>query len=210
MGRRVLTGARSRPRIQPRTAERPSRYVGGDTGTRSVLSCTARRSTPEDAGTDGDDGNGQRRRGHPRDPARPRCIGPSICARACRADRRSCPSYWIYCCSRWSSTGGPWSSRRPCWELRRRRSESAYRIQPLVCLTNLERAEYFGDGTAVRTGNFTGDVIAPTPDYAKLADAYGGSGERIASAEAIPASLERALATLGAGRRTLLDVFVEP
>ena len=32
---------------------------------------------------------------------------------------------------------------------------------------------YFGDGTAVRTGNFIGDVIAPTPDYAKLAEAYG-------------------------------------
>ncbi len=70
--------------------------------------------------------------------------------------------------------------------------------------------KYFGDGTAVQTGNFIGDVIAPTPDYAKLAEAYGGSGERITSAEAVPAALDRALATLGAGRCALLDVFVEP
>jgi len=70
--------------------------------------------------------------------------------------------------------------------------------------------KYFGDGTAVRTGDFVGNVIKPTPDYAKLAEAYGGRGERVVRADALPAALERALATLAAGRSALLDVFVEP
>jgi len=70
--------------------------------------------------------------------------------------------------------------------------------------------KYFGEGAAVRGRNFVGDVIAPTPDYAKLVEAYGGSGERVTRAEDLPAALERALATLAAGRSFLLDVFVTP
>ena len=70
--------------------------------------------------------------------------------------------------------------------------------------------KYFGGGTAVRSGNFIGDVIGPTPDYVKLAEAYGGTGERVRQADALPAALERALAALAAGRCVLLDVFVEP
>ena len=62
----------------------------------------------------------------------------------------------------------------------------------------------------MRAQQFTGDVISPTPDYAKLSEAYGGTGERVQKAADVPAAIERALAALAAGRSALLDVFVTP
>jgi acetolactate synthase-1/2/3 large subunit len=70
--------------------------------------------------------------------------------------------------------------------------------------------KYFGDGAAVRSGQFTGNVIAPTPDYAKLAEAYGGTGERVEKAADLESAIDRALAALASGRTALLDVFVTP
>lgn len=70
--------------------------------------------------------------------------------------------------------------------------------------------KYFPDGAAVRTGQYFGNVIAPTPDYAKLVEAYGGSGERVTEPGALDAAVERALAVLAGGRSALLDVFVDP
>jgi acetolactate synthase-1/2/3 large subunit len=70
--------------------------------------------------------------------------------------------------------------------------------------------KYFADGAAVRSGQFFGDVITPTPDYVKLAEAYGGTGERVAMTAALESAIERALAALAAGRSALLDVFVTP
>lgn len=69
--------------------------------------------------------------------------------------------------------------------------------------------KYFSDGAAVRSGQLVGDVIAPTPDYAKLCEAYGGAGERVAETTRLPAALARALATVAAGRCALLDVILE-
>jgi acetolactate synthase-1/2/3 large subunit len=68
--------------------------------------------------------------------------------------------------------------------------------------------KYFADGAAVRTGRFFGDVLAPTPDYVKLAEAYGGVGERVENAAALEPAIGRALAALAAGRSALLDVFL--
>ena len=70
--------------------------------------------------------------------------------------------------------------------------------------------KYFPDGAAVRTGQFFGNVITPTPDYAKLVEAYGGAGERVTRPAELDPAIQRALATLAAGRSALLDVFVEP
>ncbi len=70
--------------------------------------------------------------------------------------------------------------------------------------------KYFGDGAAVRSGQFTGDVIAPTPDYAKLAEAYGGVGERVETVADLESAIDRALAALASGKTALLDVFVTP
>src|SRR5262249_38319977 len=70
--------------------------------------------------------------------------------------------------------------------------------------------KYFPEGTAVKTGQFIGNVINPTPDYAKLVEAYGGAGERVTKPGELAGAIERALATLAAGRSALLDVFGEP
>jgi acetolactate synthase-1/2/3 large subunit len=70
--------------------------------------------------------------------------------------------------------------------------------------------KYFPEGTAVRTGQFIGNVIAPTPDYARLVEAYGGAGERVARPAELGPAIDRALAALAAGRSALLDVLVEP
>ena len=70
--------------------------------------------------------------------------------------------------------------------------------------------KYFGDGAAVRSGRFTGNVIEPTPDYAKLAEAYGGVGERVEKAADLESAIDRALAAVASGKTALLDVFVTP
>ena len=70
--------------------------------------------------------------------------------------------------------------------------------------------KYFAGGAAVRSGQFIGDVITPTPEYVKLAEAYGGTGERVEKASELDLAIERSLAALAAGRSALLDVFVTP
>jgi acetolactate synthase-1/2/3 large subunit len=69
---------------------------------------------------------------------------------------------------------------------------------------------YFPHGSAVRTGNWVGQPITPTPDYAKLAEAYGGYGERVQTAADLAPALARARGALGEGRLALLDVFTYP
>jgi acetolactate synthase-1/2/3 large subunit len=69
---------------------------------------------------------------------------------------------------------------------------------------------YFPEGAAVRTGNWVGQPITPTPDYAKLAEAYGGYGERVRTPDELAPALERALNAVRAGRLALLDVFTYP
>jgi acetolactate synthase-1/2/3 large subunit len=70
--------------------------------------------------------------------------------------------------------------------------------------------KYFADGAAVRSRQFIGDVITPPPDYAKLAEAYGGTGERVEKTADLEPAMERALAAVASGRSALLDVFVTP
>jgi acetolactate synthase I/II/III large subunit len=62
----------------------------------------------------------------------------------------------------------------------------------------------------VRSGRFFEDEIAPTPDCARLAGAYGGTGERVEKVAELEPAIERALAAVAAGRTALLDVFVTP
>jgi acetolactate synthase-1/2/3 large subunit len=70
--------------------------------------------------------------------------------------------------------------------------------------------KYFAGGAAARSNHFFGNVITPTPEYAKLAEAYGAMGERVEKTTALEPAIERALAALAAGRSALLDVFVTP
>lgn len=69
---------------------------------------------------------------------------------------------------------------------------------------------YYPDGAAVRDDNFVGNVIAPSPEYVKEAEAYGGAGERVTTTEALAPAVQRGLAAVGAGQTYLLDVIVEP
>jgi acetolactate synthase-1/2/3 large subunit len=55
-----------------------------------------------------------------------------------------------------------------------------------------------------------GNVIQPTPDYVKQAEAYGGAGERVQKFSELRPALQRALAVVGSGRTFMLDVIVNP
>jgi acetolactate synthase-1/2/3 large subunit len=54
-------------------------------------------------------------------------------------------------------------------------------------------ASYFPQGSAIQTGRFAGTAITPRPEYAKLAEAYGGYGEEVTSPGEVAAALERGL-----------------
>ena len=49
------------------------------------------------------------------------------------------------------------------------------------------------DGWAMKTGNFYGKVIEPTPDYSKIALAFGGYGERTSTPKTLELALSRGL-----------------
>jgi thiamine pyrophosphate-dependent acetolactate synthase large subunit-like protein len=68
----------------------------------------------------------------------------------------------------------------------------------------------FPQGAAARAGKVIGTAITPAPDYAALARAYGGVGERVAKPGELPAALERGLAAVAQGRLALLDVVLKP
>ena len=71
-------------------------------------------------------------------------------------------------------------------------------------------AKYYPDSPAIREQNFVGNVIEPTPDYVKQAEAYGGAGERVQKSGELHSALERALEAVASGRTFLLDVIVNP
>jgi len=70
--------------------------------------------------------------------------------------------------------------------------------------------KYYPDGAAVREQNFVGNVIQPTPDYVKQAQAYGGTGERVQKSDELRPALQRALEAVTSGQTFLLDVIVNP
>ena len=70
--------------------------------------------------------------------------------------------------------------------------------------------KYYPQGAAVRDGNSVGNVIQPTPDYVKQAEAYGGAGERVQKFSELRPALQRALAVVGSGRTFMLDIIVNP
>jgi thiamine pyrophosphate-dependent acetolactate synthase large subunit-like protein len=68
---------------------------------------------------------------------------------------------------------------------------------------------YYPDGSAVRTGRFAGTAITPRPEYAKLAEAYGGYGEKVVEAGQVRAALQRGLQEVEKGRLALLHMVLE-
>jgi acetolactate synthase-1/2/3 large subunit len=68
---------------------------------------------------------------------------------------------------------------------------------------------YYPKGAAVRSGRFAGTSIAPRPEYAKLAEAYGGYGEKVERPQDVRAALEHGLEQNAKGRLALIHMVLE-
>jgi acetolactate synthase-1/2/3 large subunit len=71
-------------------------------------------------------------------------------------------------------------------------------------------AREFPDGWAVRTGAFAGTSIRPRPDYAMVARAYGGHGERVDASGEVRAALRRGFEAVASGKLALVHVVLAP
>ena len=63
-------------------------------------------------------------------------------------------------------------------------------------------------GYAARANAYFGVDIAPAPEYALLAAAFGAYGEKIERPEDIEAALRRGLAEMEKGKAVILDVIL--
>jgi acetolactate synthase-1/2/3 large subunit len=68
---------------------------------------------------------------------------------------------------------------------------------------------YYPKGAAVQTGRFAGTRIAPRPEYAKLAEAYGGYGEKVERAQDVLAALQHGLEQNAKGRLALIHMVLQ-
>src|SRR5258706_1856451 len=68
----------------------------------------------------------------------------------------------------------------------------------------------YPQGWAVRTNKFAGTSITPIPDYAMLAKAFGGHGERVDKPRDVRGALERGLQALAKGQLALVHLVLEP
>jgi acetolactate synthase-1/2/3 large subunit len=67
---------------------------------------------------------------------------------------------------------------------------------------------YYPKGEAVRSGRFAGTGITPRPEYAKLAQAYGGYGEKVERPQDVRAALRRGLDEQREGRLALIHMVL--
>src|SRR5205814_6039337 len=68
----------------------------------------------------------------------------------------------------------------------------------------------YPEGHAVRSNKFIGTSITPCPDYAMLARAFGGHGEKVERPRDVRAALTRRPEALGKGQLALLHLVLEP
>ena len=68
----------------------------------------------------------------------------------------------------------------------------------------------YPQGFAVKTNQFIGTSITPCPDYAMLAQAFGGHGEKVEKPAEVRPALERGLAAVAKGKLALVHVVLEP
>ncbi|MGQ0651220.1 MAG: thiamine pyrophosphate-dependent enzyme [Betaproteobacteria bacterium] len=71
-------------------------------------------------------------------------------------------------------------------------------------------SNYYPQGEAARLGKVIGTQITPAPDYRKLAEAYGGYGERVENPAEVRAAIDRGLAAVASGKLALLDMVLPP
>ena len=65
---------------------------------------------------------------------------------------------------------------------------------------------FFPDGYAVKNQDFIGISINPSPDYATIARAFDGYGEKVEDPGEVRAALQRGLKAVAAGQVALIDV----
>jgi acetolactate synthase I/II/III large subunit len=70
--------------------------------------------------------------------------------------------------------------------------------------------KYYPDGWATRTNTFVGTSIAPSPDYATIARAFDGYGEKVEEPGEVRAALQRGLRAIAQGQTALLDIRLAP
>lgn len=71
-------------------------------------------------------------------------------------------------------------------------------------------ARYFPGGAAAKSKTVVGTSIAPTPDYAAIARAFGGHGETVERPEDVAPAYERGLRAVAGGQLALIEVRLEP
>jgi acetolactate synthase-1/2/3 large subunit len=70
--------------------------------------------------------------------------------------------------------------------------------------------EHYPEGYAVKARTFVGTSIAPAPDYAAVARAFNGYGEKVDRPDQVRPALLRALSAVGQGQVALLDMRLPP
>jgi len=70
--------------------------------------------------------------------------------------------------------------------------------------------EHYPEGYAVKSRTFVGTSIAPAPDYAAVARAFNGYGEKVEAPDQVRAALRRGLEAVANGQIALLDMRLEP
>jgi acetolactate synthase-1/2/3 large subunit len=68
----------------------------------------------------------------------------------------------------------------------------------------------YPQGFAVKTNQFIGTSITPRPDYVKLAEAFGGQGERVEKPADVRAALKRGFDAIARGKVALVHLVLEP
>jgi acetolactate synthase I/II/III large subunit len=69
---------------------------------------------------------------------------------------------------------------------------------------------HYPDGWAVKSRRFVGTSIAPDPDYAAVARAFGGHGEKVTEPRQVRPALLRGLEAVSRGQIALVDMTLEP
>ncbi len=73
-----------------------------------------------------------------------------------------------------------------------------------------ELPRFYPKGWAMKTRTFLGTSITPSPNYAAIAGAFGGYGEKVEEPSELGPALERGLAALSRGQVALLDIWLKP
>src|SRR5207237_7978947 len=68
----------------------------------------------------------------------------------------------------------------------------------------------YPQGWAVRTNKFAGTSITPMPNYAILAHAFGGIGEKVERPQDVRPALEHGFEALARGQLALVHLVLEP